>query len=106
MIKRISRLSKELKNNIYLDYPSINIINNNKYILSIHPEYHTRMFSDSILKTENFDILEDMSESNSVHKVYITKIYGVEGLKKGDCLLIYRTMDKNAPNANYSSVIT
>jgi len=31
------------------------------------------MFSDSMLKTESFDILQDSSEANSIHKVYITK---------------------------------
>ena len=64
------------------------------------------MFSDSMLNTESYDILKDMSESNSIHKVYITEMKGVEQLKRGDCLLIYRTKDKNAQSANYSSVIT
>ena len=47
-----------------------------------------------------------MSESNSIHKVYITKMDGVEQLRKGDCLIVYRTKDESASNANYSSVAT
>lgn len=94
-----------LKNDILLDYPAINATSD-KYLLSIYPKYHTGMFSDSMLNTESYDILKDMSESNSIHKVYITEMKGVEQLKRGDCLLIYRTKDKNAQSANYSSVIT
>ncbi|HEB9431160.1 TPA: GNAT family N-acetyltransferase [Campylobacter coli] len=105
-IKRIPTKIDEIKNNIYLDYPSICARNTNKYILSIYPEYHTGMFSDSILKTENFDILKDTSEANSIHKIYITEMYGVENLEKGDLLIIYRTKDKMTPSANYSSVAT
>lgn len=106
LIKNISTSKENLKNDILLDYPAVKIASCNKYILSIYPKYHTGMFSDSILKTENYDILKDMSESNSIHKVYITRIKGVEQLKQGDCIIIYRTKDKKAPNANYSSVAT
>lgn len=47
-----------------------------------------------------------MSESNSIHKVYIAAMQGVENIKNGDLLIIYRTKDDKAPNANYSSVAT
>ncbi|WP_270985526.1 hypothetical protein [Campylobacter helveticus] len=106
LTKNIATTSKEIQQDICLDFPSINTKNVNKYILGIYPQYHTRMFSDSMLKTENFNILRDSSESNSIHKVYITKIQGIENIKKGDLLIIYRTKDKNAPNANYSAVAT
>ncbi|WP_298954173.1 GNAT family N-acetyltransferase [uncultured Campylobacter sp.] len=106
LIKNIPTRRQDIRGDILLDYPAVITTNANKYILGIWPEYHTRMFSDSILKTENYDILRDMSESNSIHKVYITKIYGAEQLRRGDCLIIYRTKDDSASNANYSSVAT
>ncbi len=106
LIKNIATTSKDMQQNICLDFPSINTKNVSKYILGIYPQYHTRMFSDSMLKNENFSILQDSSEANSIHKVYIAKMQGIENLKKGDLLIIYRTKDKKASNANYSSVAT
>lgn len=106
LVKNIATDVSKIKQNICLDFPSIDARNVNKYILGIYPEYHTKMFSDSILKTEKFDMLQDISESNSIHKVYITKIKGIENLKKGDLLVIYRTKDDKAPSANFSSVAT
>ena len=105
LTKNIPTHVQALKNDILLDYPAINATSD-KYLLSIYPKYHTGMFSDSMLNTESYDILKDMSESNSIHKVYIAKMKGVEQLKRGDCLLIYRTKDENAQSANYSSVVT
>ena len=105
LTKKIPTCVQALKNDILLDYPAVNATSD-KYLLSIYPKYHTGMFSDSILHTESYDILKDMSESNSIHKVYITEMKGVEQLKRGDCLLIYRTKDENAQSANYSSVAT
>ena len=69
LIKNIATTSKEMQQNICLDFPSINTKNVSKYILGIYPQYHTGMFSDSMLKTENFNILQDSSEANSIHKV-------------------------------------
>lgn len=106
LVKHIATSSSKIKHDIYLDFPSINTKNVNKYILGIYPQFHTNMFSDSMLKTENFSILQDSSESNSIRKVYIAKIAGIENLKKGDLLIIYRTKDDKATNANYSSVAT
>lgn len=106
LVKDIATNKDILKMDICLDFPSIDTRNANKYILGIYPKYHTLMFSDSILKTENFNILKDMSESNSIHKVYIAAMQGVENIKNGDLLIIYRTKDDKAPNANYSSVAT
>lgn len=106
LVKNIATNLNEMKKDICLDYPSINTKNISKYILGIYPQYHTGMFSDSILKTENFNILQDSSEANGIHKVYIAKIQGIENLKKGDLIIIYRTKDEKASNANYSSVAT
>lgn len=86
-------------------YPLINL-NNKKYLLGIWPEYHTRLFLDSKLRTEKTFKYEDLSHMNSIKKMYLTKIDQVANYEKGDIILIYRTKDKDAVSANYSSVAT
>lgn len=68
LIKNIATTSKEIQQDICLDFPSINTKNVSKYILGIYPQYHTRMFSDSMLKNENFSILQDSSYNISFKK--------------------------------------
>jgi len=41
--------------------------------------------------TESPDIVKDVSHTNSIHKIYLTKMQGTEQLKRGDLLVIYRT---------------
>ncbi|RDU74580.1 hypothetical protein CQA57_00590 [Helicobacter anseris] len=98
--------SLELPDDLSFIFPTVSTRETKKYILSIYPEYHTRMFSDSKLHTESDSILCDISESNSIHKVYLSAISDTQFLKRGDLLVIYRTKDKDAPSANYSSVAT
>lgn len=94
-----------LKNDILKDYPIVQTVNKNKFALSIYPKYHTRLFSDSILNNENVNILEDASHTNSIHKIYICGMQGVQNFHHGDLILIYRTSDGQGP-ARYRSVIT
>jgi hypothetical protein len=75
-----------------------------KYLLSIFPEFHTRLFPDSILKNERFDVIEDVSHTNSIHKTYIS-FANVSDIKRGDLIVIYRTSDNQGP-AWYRSVAT
>lgn len=91
--------------NLCFDYPKINYMNKRKYLLSIYPKYHSVMFPDSILTTENKDIITDISYTNSIHKIYVCSIYGVENLKNGDIIVVYRTGEANK-NAEYSAVAT
>lgn len=93
-----------LTGDIIKDYPLISIKGNNKYVLSIYPKYHSIMFPDSILKNESVDILEDVSYTNSIHKIYVTRMK-VHPLKRGDILVIYRTRDEGK-SAEYSSVVS
>ena len=90
---------------ILLDYPVVNPFNRNKYLLSIYPEFHTRLFPDSKLFNESFDMIEDVSHTNSIHKIYICGINDVSKLDKGDILVIYRTTDVRGL-AYYRSVAT
>lgn len=86
------------------DYPIINTRSAKKFMLAIYPDYHTNMFPDSILKNESFDILEDVSHTNSIHKIYVTgmPVYQAE---RGDIIVIYRTNDHKG-HAEYRSVAT
>lgn len=93
--------------NVIANYPFINYENStNIYFLSIYPEYHSRLFPDSILKTENSNnIVKDISHTNSIHKIYIAGMRGMENLKTGDILVIYRTAENGLP-AKYSAVFS
>ncbi|MEL7552120.1 N-acetyltransferase [Pseudomonas protegens] len=95
----------QLQGNLTRSYPLISNANVNRYLLSLKPVWHTRLLPDSILKNENARIIEDVSHTNSIHKVYLAAMRGLETLKPGDILLIYRTSDDAAP-AHYRSVAT
>ena len=86
------------------NYPLIKI-NGRNFLLSIYPSWHTRLFPESILTNENDSIIEDVSHTNSIEKVYLTKMSGTETLRPGDNILIYRTSDGQGP-ARYRSVAT
>ncbi|WII37586.1 N-acetyltransferase [Paenibacillus thiaminolyticus] len=94
----------ETRGTALLDYPRISQRGKKKHILSIYPDFHTRLFPDSILRNERFDILEDVSHTNSIHKVFISAA-PVSGLRPGDIIVIYRTTDRPGL-AKYRSVAT
>ena len=49
-----------------ISYPEL------RYVLSINPEYHTKLFPDSILTNElKYDLIQDVSETNSIYKIYV-----------------------------------
>lgn len=86
-------------------YPFVDTHNRKFYLLAIYPEFHTRLFPDSILNNESFDVVQDISHTNSIHKIYLTGMPGVDRIQRGDALVIYRTSDGNGP-AHYRSVAT
>lgn len=88
----------------YTNYPLIKMQNRN-FLLSIYPSWHTRLFPESKLHNENPSVIGDVSHTNSIEKVYLTKMAGVTSLKQGDNLLIYRTSDGQGP-ARFRSVAT
>ncbi|EMJ4786359.1 hypothetical protein [Klebsiella oxytoca] len=88
----------------YKNYPMIKMQERN-FLLGIYPKWHTRLFPESILRNENESIIEDVSHTNSIHKVYLTKMHGVPQLRAGDNLLIYRTSDGQG-SARFRSVAT
>ncbi len=86
-------------------YPLISVGGTNVYLLSLYPQWHSRLLPDSILKTEDASIVQDVSHTNSIHKVYLAAMRGMELLRAGDIILIYRTSDGAGP-AHYRSVAT
>lgn len=92
-----------LTGNIVFDYPIINA-SSNKWVLSVKPEYHTNLFPDSILRTEDSKIISDISHTNSIHKVYIGRALDMPQIRVGDTLIIYRP-GENGPKW-FHSVVT
>ncbi|MGG4397401.1 N-acetyltransferase [Paenibacillus thiaminolyticus] len=88
---------------VHLDYPLIDK-KCNKFLLAIYPEFHTRLFPDSILNNEKFDVIEDASHTNSIHKVYLSG-NPVTAMQTGDLIVIYRTTDRPG-HAKFRSVAT
>jgi len=95
----------DLSGDVARRYPLIKLGDNRAYLLSINPPWHTRLLPDSILAREDASIVQDVSHSNSIHKVYLAGMRGMEVLRPGDVLLIYRTSDGKGP-AHYRSVAT
>lgn len=99
---------KNLTGDQLKDYPLITLKNKRKFLLSIYPTFHTKLFPDSILNNEEgykYDLIKDISYTNSIHKIYLCFMPDVAYLKKGDLIAIYRTNDYQGP-ARYRSVVT
>ncbi|MDP2489657.1 N-acetyltransferase [Vibrio splendidus] len=96
---------RKVNGDVDKDYPFVPTKGNNKYLLSIYPQHHTKLFPDSILHTEGTTIVKDISHSNSIHKVYICGMSGVLDFKRGDVVVIYRTKDDKGP-AEFTAVAT
>jgi hypothetical protein len=98
------RSLRVLSGDVVRDYPLVNGASR-KYMLGIYPQWHTRLLPDSKLLNESPDIVKDVSHSNSIHKVYLAGMQGLDQLRRGDVLVIYRTSDNSGP-AHYRSVAT
>jgi len=102
-----SVLIKDLKivmGNLRKDYPLIYARGKQKFLLSIYPEWHTKLFPDSILNNESYDVVRDISHTNSIQKTYVC-FMDLSLLRNGDIIIIYRTNDKMG-SAWYRSVVT
>lgn len=61
------------------------------YIIPIKPEYHTKLFPDSILRTESADdFVESEPYANAISKTYVSHSR-TRGLQSGDVIVFYRT---------------
>ena len=74
------------------------------HFVLVNPEYHTELFPDSILKTEDPEnFIGNKASMNAISKIFVSHTPNRD-IKKGDSLLFYRTKD-NGPAA-YTSVVT
>jgi len=96
---------KDEGSNVLDRYPLVKISDHSIYLLSLYPNWHTRLLPDSILRNEDASIVQDVSHTNSIHKVYLAAMQGMESIRQGDIILIYRTSDGAGP-AHYRSVVT
>ena len=94
-----------ISGNVVKDFPHFETTDKKYYLLAIYPEYHSAFLPDSILNGESHDILEDVSHTNSIHKIYISGINRTKCLDPGDIVAIYRTNDGKG-KAYYRSVIS
>ncbi|MFP8645014.1 hypothetical protein ACLHWY_26040 [Priestia aryabhattai] len=97
--------SSQVHNDLNKDFPRIQSKDRNKFLLSIEPIYHTRLFPDSKLKTERDHKIEDLSFTNTVEKVYLAGMYGMEKIKPQDLMVIYRKAETGKV-AEWNSVAT
>lgn len=100
----LERRLDSVAGNVVFDYPRIPVSPDRHFVLSLYPKWHSRLLPDSLLNTESSSILQDVSHTNSIHKIYLTAMRGIDQLKCGDTLLIYRTAD--GASAYYTSVVT
>jgi hypothetical protein len=100
LVKNMSLVRRDL----LLDYPLIRTNEKGKFGLAIYPEFHSKLFPDSLLNNESYEIIPDVSATNSIHKMYIC-FMDISALRAGDVILIYRTSDGLGP-ARFRSVIT
>jgi hypothetical protein len=56
------------------------------------------------LNNEPIEIVQDVSHTNTIHKVYIAKL-ALNRMSPGDVVIFYRTTDHKAP-AHYRSVVS
>ncbi len=91
--------------NIMKDYPRMQTAAHKKWLLGIYPKWHTKLFPDSILNNESYDMVKDITPTNGIYKIYISWNPDCAQMKKGDHVVIYRTSDGQGA-AWYRSVVT
>jgi RimJ/RimL family protein N-acetyltransferase len=90
---------------IYKDYPCVFAQEKRFWVLGIWPAFHTKMFPDSILNNESYDLIADVAPTNTIRKIYIAAMNCISEMTRGDIVFIYRTKDDKGP-AYYRSVVT
>lgn len=96
----------EINDNPLTDYPFIRVgVGTKPWLLAVYPEFHTRLFPDSILKNENeAELVKDIPSANTIHKVYIGRL-PLTRMDPGDPVVLYRTSDTPG-KARFRSVAT
>lgn len=101
----VKRLPTQTGNHLF-DYPVVHATGRKKWMLAILPQFHTRLFPDSILNNESPRIIKDVPETNGIHKVYIGRMRKFPYLSAGDCLIIYRCQNPYGGRPWFQSVAT
>ena len=96
---------RAVEGNILEDYPRMRTINKRKWLLAIRPEWHTQLFPDSILNNESYDMVQDITHTNGIYKIYISWNSDCAQMMPGDLVVIYRMKDDLGP-AYYRSVVS
>lgn len=91
--------------NLWMDYPFVSYKDHRKFLLSIYPKYHSKLFPESKLSNEDQNLIKDISYTNSIQKNYVCSMRGVEYLHEGDIIVIYRTAETGRA-AEYTAVAT
>lgn len=86
------------------DYPFVHTGGKKAWLLAIYPGYHTELLPDSILNNEPAEIVQDVSHTNTIHKVYISRLF-LHRMSPGDIVIFYRTNDGKG-KAHFRSVVT
>ena len=94
-----------VKKDVMTDYPKVMAKGHRKWLLAIKPMWHTKLFPDSILTNESYDLVQDCTPTNGIYKTYISWNPDCGQMRKGDLVTIYRTSDGQGPSW-YSSVTT
>ena len=94
-----------VEGNVLEDYPRMRTSAKQKWLLGIYPMWHTKLFPDSILNNENYDMVQDITPTNGIFKIFITWNADCTQLMPGDLLVIYRTKDEKG-SAWYRSVVS
>jgi L-amino acid N-acyltransferase YncA len=100
----LSRSLTEHSKDMLKSYPFIRPSKGKLWLLAVYPEFHSRFLPDSILHNEPKEIVQDVSYTNTIHKIYVGKL-PLTRMDKGDAVIMYRTSDKKGP-AYYRSVAT
>jgi hypothetical protein len=74
-------------------YPVVDAQSGNHFLLALYPVWHSRLLPDSILSNEDHALVQDISSTNSIHKVYLGAMPPMQTFQRGDKLVIYRTGD-------------
>ena len=86
------------------DYPFVHRAGKKAWLLAIYPKYHTALLPDSILNNEPAELVEDVSHTNTIHKVYISRLL-LSRFSPGDIVIFYRTNDGKG-KAHFRSVVS
>lgn len=100
----LARLFSQLTGDLRADYPFIHTKGQASWLLAIYPKYHSQLLPDSILNNEPQSIIEDVSHTNTIHKMYTSGLF-LNRMKRGDIVIFYRTSDGKGL-ARFRSVAT